>query len=375
MSDWHFHNPVRVCFGVDSLNEIGEALAGRSYVLVTYPDALFGEIAARIESLAGPALLCIDTIEANPSMSMLRRVCEQLAAMPRKPEVLVALGGGSVMDSTKVLAAEHGDFDRVLAYLDDDGVATRRALPIIAVPTTAGTGSEVTSWATLWDPANDRKLSLSRDDLYPEAVIVDPRLMVGLPMQPTIASGLDALSHALESIWNVHANPVTRGLAIHAARELIAGLRKVSANPTDLDARSGMALGALRAGLAFSNTRTALAHNISYAITLSRGVAHGIACSFCLPAVMQAALGVDAACDAALAEIFGDTGTAPDQLAALLELLGVGSHPASYGIDADEWQRIVDDAFAGARGRNFIGERTRFPHFDFAPRQPEAALQ
>lgn len=374
MSDWHFHNPVRICFGLDTLNEIGQVLAGRSYVLVTYPDALFGEIAGRIEGLAGPALLRIDSIEANPSITMLRRVCEQLDAMPCKPDVLVALGGGSVMDSTKVLAAEHGDFDRVLTYLNG-GPAARRALPMIAVPTTAGTGSEVTSWATLWDPANERKLSLSRDDLYPEAVIVDPRLMAGLPMQPTIASGLDALSHALESIWNVHANPVTRGLAIHAARELMTGLRKVSANPADLDARSAMALGALRAGLAFSNTRTALAHNISYAITLSRGVAHGIACSFCLPAVMRAALGVDATCDAALSEIFGDTETAPDQLAALLESLGVGIHPAAYGIDSDEWQQMVDDAFDGARGRNFIGKRARFPHFDFAPRQPEAALQ
>ncbi|MFM0207819.1 iron-containing alcohol dehydrogenase [Paraburkholderia sediminicola] len=375
MSDWHFHNPVRICFGVDSLAKIETELAGRSYVLVTYPNAVFGDIAERIEGIVGPALLRIDTVEANPSVSMLRLACERLDAMPRKPDVLVALGGGSVMDSTKVLAAEHGDFDRVLSYLHHGDAASRRALPIIAIPTTAGTGSEVTSWATIWDPDNDRKLSLSRDDLYPEAVIVDPRLMIGLPVQPTIASGLDALSHALESIWNVHANPVTRGLAIHAARELITGLHRVNANPTDLDARSDMALGALRAGLAFSNTRTALAHNISYAITLSRGVSHGIACSFCLPAVMQAALGADAACDAALAEIFGDTETAPAQLVALLESLGVGSDPASYGIDAGEWQQIVEEAFAGARGRNFIGTRERFPHFDFVPRQAQAALQ
>ena len=130
----------------------------------------------------------------------------------RKPDVLIALGGGSVIDSAKVLAAEHGDFDRVLRILsgdigaDGDGAA-RPALPIVAIPTTAGTGSEVTHWATVWDPHNARKLSLSRPDLYPETVIVDPRLMVSLPMQPTLSSGLDALSHALESIWNIHANP------------------------------------------------------------------------------------------------------------------------------------------------------------------------
>ncbi|WP_322087459.1 iron-containing alcohol dehydrogenase PsrA [Burkholderia sp. BCC1999] len=377
MSDWRFHNPVRIRFGVDALADLNDALAGRSYAIVTYPDAVFARLADRVEAQLGPALARIDCVEANPSLPMLRRACGQLAALRDKPGVLVALGGGSVIDSAKVLAAEHGDFDRVLRILSGDagdGQAARPALPIVAIPTTAGTGSEVTHWATVWDPHNARKLSLSRPDLYPETVIVDPRLMVGLPMQPTLASGLDALSHALESIWNVHANPVTRGLAVQAARELIDGLGRVSARPDDLGARSDMALGALRAGLAFSNTHTALAHNISYAITLTRGVAHGIACSFCLPAVMQAALGVDDACDAALREIFGDTASAPAQLDALLGALGVASHPAAYGIGAHEWARIVDHAFDGARGRNFIGTRARFPHLDFSPAQPGLAL-
>ena len=158
---------------------------------------------------------------------------------------------------------------------------------------------------------------------------------------------------------------------MQAARELMRGLGRVNAHPDDLGARSDMALGALRA-LAFSNTHTALAHNISYAITLTRGVAHGIACSFCLPAVMQAALGVDDE-DAALREIFGDTASATAQLDALLDMLGVARHPAAYGIGALEWARIVDHAF-DARGRNFIGTRARFPHLDFSPEQPERAL-
>jgi phosphonate metabolism-associated iron-containing alcohol dehydrogenase len=218
VNTWSFHNPVRVRVGVDTLNDIGTLLHGRSYAIVTYPDAPFRAMTQRIEALAGPSLACIDNVEANPSMSMLRAACAQLAALPQLPEVLVALGGGSVMDSAKVLAAEHGEFEPMLAYLTQGRESGRRALPIIAIPTTSGTGSEVTSWATVWDPDNDRKLSLSRDDLYPEAVLVDPRLVVGLPRVQTVASGLDALSHALESLWNVHANPVTRGLAVEAAR-------------------------------------------------------------------------------------------------------------------------------------------------------------
>ncbi|WP_070107358.1 iron-containing alcohol dehydrogenase PsrA [Burkholderia plantarii] len=364
---WQFHNPVRVRFGIDTLDAVGEVLAGRRYALVTYPDPAFAALAARIEASAGPALARIDSVEANPSVTMLARACQTLAALPAMPEVLVALGGGSVMDSAKVLAAEHGRLEPVLAWIADGTTrVAERALPIVAIPTTSGTGSEVTSWATVWDPARDRKLSLARDDLYPETVLVDPRLVVGLPPAPTLASGLDALSHALESLWNVHANPVTRGLAVSAAREILDALPRVMAAPDDLAARAAMALGALRAGLAFSNTRTALAHNLSYAITLRHGVAHGIACSFCLPAVMRAALGADPDCDRALAEVFGSAEAGPARLEAFLGRLGIACEPAAYGIGAREWHDIVAGAFDGARGRNFIGARARFPQFDFA---------
>lgn len=364
MSTWHFHNPVRVHFGIDALDDIGDLLGGRSYALVTYPDAVFRDFARRIAERAGTALIVIDTIEPNPSIAMLERICAQLSGLPHKPQVLVALGGGSVMDSAKVLAAGRGQWKPVFQALTGVASDLSRALPIIAIPTTSGTGSEVTSWATVWDPVNEQKLSLSREDLYPEAVLVDPRLVAGLPRATTVACGLDALSHALESLWNVNANPITRGLAVQALREVMTGLKRLVDNLDDLDARRLMAQGSLRAGLAFSNTRTALAHNISYPITLRQGIAHGIACSFCLPDVMRAALGADAACDAALEEIFGELSQAPNVLRRFLEGLGVSCEPISYGIDATHWRDIVTQAFDGVRGRNFIGSIDRFPFRD-----------
>jgi alcohol dehydrogenase len=234
-------------------------------------------------------------------------------------------------------------------------------LPIIAIPTTAGTGSDLTKWATIWDPETDRKLSLNRPDLYAEAVLVDPAITASLPWGITLASGLDALSHALESIWNVNANQVTRTFAIIAARDILLALPRLQANLGDMDARVLMARGATNAGLAFSNTQTALAHNISYPITLRHGVAHGIACSFSLPEIIVAVRGSDPECDAALVAILGDLNSAPLKLRQFLDGLAVPATAMQMGIDVAEWQSILAEAFAGPRGRNFIGTIERYP--------------
>ena len=118
---------------------------------------------------------------------------------------------------------------------------------------------------------------------------------------------------------------------------------------------------ALLAGLAMSNTKTALAHSLSYPITLDHGVPHGLACSFSLPLVMRAAIGQDTDCDAALARIFGsDLEAGAMRLANFLVSLEVSTSPLDYGVEEAEWREIAKDAFAGARGRNYIGSQERF---------------
>lgn len=365
MTDWTFHNPVRLQFGDGVFDRIGDAIGGRAFLLVTHPDPSMQRWRDRIVELAGDPLLVVDDVEPNPSLTMLRRACEQVSAAPYEPELIVALGGGSVMDTAKFLAAGQGRYGPVIDYIENGTRLARRALPIIAVPTTAGTGSDLTKWATVWDPERGRKLSLNRDDLYAEAVFVDPRITETLPWPITLASGLDALSHALESLWNVNASPITRDFAVAGARDIIAGLRRLLADAGDRGARTLMAQGATRAGLAFSNTLTALAHNISYPVTLNHGVAHGIACSFCLPEVMTAAIGADPACDTALSAVFGDLDGAPARLRDFLNDLGVAASPADLGIAPDEWNDIVAAGFAGPRGRNFIGSPDRFPVLSF----------
>ncbi|WID98646.1 phosphonoacetaldehyde reductase [Bosea vestrisii] len=305
--NWAYWNPVKIRFGTGVLDEVAGLIGKRRWALVTYDQPIFRELSERLAKAAGAPVVTINNIETNPDCADLVESCRQFgAAVTEPPEVIVALGGGSMIDAAKVLAASDGDFETVRRHLVekrplDEGTI----IPIIAVPTTAGTGSEVTSWATVWDSVNGSKYSLAHPRLYPETAVLDPALTIGAPRGLTLATGLDALSHALESIWNVNGNPVSANYAVEAAREIIDTLPRLLERPGDVELRARQMRASLLAGLAFSNTKTALAHNISYDITLKSGTIHGIACSFSLPIVMRWAMGAQPQCDAALRRVFG----------------------------------------------------------------------
>jgi alcohol dehydrogenase len=355
---WTYSNPVKIEFGAGAIGRLAHHVAGRRWALVTYDLRVFHDLATEISAQIGSPLFIIDNIVTNPDVRDLDRSCAQYREAATKPEVIVALGGGSIIDAAKIVAAAQGDFNQVLTALKQGKALDPAAhfTPIIAIPSTAGTGSEVTSWATVWDQESGSKYSLAHRALYPEVAIVDPKIALGAPRNLTLATGLDALSHALESIWNVSANPVSANFAVAAARDVIDVLPKLLDDLTNVDLRARQAQAALMAGLAFSNTKTALAHNISYDVTLRAGTPHGIACSFPLPAVMRWSIGHDPACDANLRRIFGDDLEAGvRKLATFLESVGVSTNPASYGLDRDGWRRLVETATKGERGRNFIG--------------------
>lgn len=358
---WSYHNPVRVQFGPGSFEALGTCIAGRTYGLVTYPDAFCTELADKLAAQAGSATVVINDVAANPDYALLGAQAEKIAAS-RAPDVWVVLGGGSVIDSAKVFAAANGDFGNVARYLETgSGADALSATPIIAVPTTAGTGSEVTCWATVWNEATGKKYSLARPNLYPETALVDPALMCGKPLALTISTGLDALSHSLESLWNVNANPVSANHAVFASREVMEVLPALAEDLENMELRSRMARAATFAGLAFSNTKTAIAHSLSYPITLKHNVPHGIACSFSLPIVIESVSGVGGLCEEALGRIFeGDMTDAVAKVSSLLTSLNVSTKPADHGVGETEWTGLVDGAFDGERGKNFIGEKDRF---------------
>lgn len=357
---YRYHNPVAIRFGAGSAAELPAILAGRRTVLVTFPEAAGLGLVDRLRAILGPALLGVeDRIEPNPDVSYLAGMHERFWRDHADCETVLAVGGGSAIDTAKALmvGTQSGRFDELVTLLAKGGTFQPHAVKaLIAVPTTAGTGSEVTPWATIWDKAAGKKHSLHLPQTWPETAVIDPDLMLTLPAPVTVQSGLDALSHALESIWNVNHNPISDVYAVSAAREVIATLPALLASPGDRALRARMALAALQAGMAFSNTKTALAHSISYEMTLRFGLPHGIACSFTLPMVLARASGVDAGRDAVLAKVFdGDLAGAPRRLGEFLRSVGVSPDFGDYGVDEGESRRMVTEAMQGVRGKNFIG--------------------
>src|SRR5690606_27378339 len=206
------------------------------------------------------------------------------------PQALIALGGGSTIDSAKALARlltrPAGTSLADLFVAEPLPGRVQAALPLVAIPTTSGTGAEVTPFGTVWDYDAHQKRSVVGDDLYPRLALLDPALTLGLPKDVTISSGLDAISHALESTWNRNASPASLGLVTKSLQLSLPALPRAVEEPENLDARADMMQASALAGIAISQTRTALAHAISYPLTARFGLPHGIACSFTLPALL-----------------------------------------------------------------------------------------
>ena len=161
------------------------------------------------------------------------------------------------------------------------------ACPWIGIPTTAGTGSEVTCWATIWDSPNKAKYSVDTPQNYAYAAVVDPGLAASMPMKLAVSSALDAVAHAAESYWAKASNAVSKALALQAIRTVMENIDELLANSGSRAAHDAMAKGSMLAGLAFSNTRTTACHSISYPLTMQCHIPHGVAVSLLMGPVLE----------------------------------------------------------------------------------------
>jgi alcohol dehydrogenase class IV len=279
-------------------------------------------------------------------------------------DCLIGLGGGSPMDTAKAMAILAAGDAPMSAY-KVPYAADAGALPVIAIPTTAGTGSEVTRFTVITDVARDEKMLIAGLGALPLAAIVDYELTFSVPKRTTADTGIDALSHALEAFVSKHANPFSDAQALSAMALIGANLLTAYHQPEHRPAREAMMLGAMQAGLAFSNASVALVHGMSRPIGAHFHVPHGLSNAMLLPAVTRFGLGHALARYATAARTIGfaAAGDNDDTAAAKLAegLAGWNAElavptPPVYGIDPATWEAklslMADQALASGSPAN-----------------------
>jgi alcohol dehydrogenase class IV len=219
-------------------------------------------------------------IKSNPTFDDCSKIIK--FCIDKKFDSVVALGGGSVMDLSKVAIAYLSLKKTNIIDLINYKKKYINNIPSIFLPTTHGTASEVTMWGTLWDMIDKKKYSISHPSLYPTFAIIDPNLTLSLPLDLSITTTMDALSHSFESIWNKNKNSISTEYAISAISLILNNVKNLQSNLESLDTRRNLLKASNLAGLAFSNTMTAAAHSISYPLTIRYDVPHGIASSITL---------------------------------------------------------------------------------------------
>ena len=242
------------------------------------------------ELLAGLGVpAAVFAVTGEPTIELARAAVA--AAREHGADVVAAIGGGSVIDAGKAVAMLLGNGGDPLDYLEVVGSGrkiTRPAVPFVAVPTTAGTGAEVTANAVLASPAHGVKASLRSALMIPRVALVDPLLSASCPPAVTASSGLDALAQCLEPFVSVSANPLTDGLAREGLRRAAAGLRRAYADGGDIGARTDMAVCSLLGGLALANAKLGAVHGLAGVIGGTAAVPHGMACAALLAPVTEA---------------------------------------------------------------------------------------
>jgi len=298
LENWEFFLPTRIRFGWGLAGQLGQSLAqwGRRVFWVGYRngaglEGVYEKLRGRLQE-AGLLVEEFFEVSEEPDVGLVNRAAE--AARSFGADLVLGVGGGSVLDTAKAVAGLARMGGRLEQYLPGQPAPCRMtdALPIVAVPTTAGTGSEVTALAVFhWqDPAGGQmpmKLTLAAEALAPKLALVDPELTVSCPPAISARGAADALGHAIEAALSRRASPMVRFLAEEAMIRIFRYLPAVLARPEDRQAREALALAATLAGIALQQAGATLAHAMAHALGALAGLPHSEAVAICTPAALR----------------------------------------------------------------------------------------
>ncbi|RKQ86722.1 alcohol dehydrogenase [Solirubrobacter pauli] len=351
--------PSQVLFGTGMAEATGRVAAtyGRRVLLITDPIIAgtpgFGTVETALRAAGLDVAVSTDAEVDVPSTSVDATVA---LGLETQPDVVVAVGGGSVIDLAKVTALLLAHGGKLSDYYTVNSVPGP-ILPLIALPTTAGTGSEATPVAVITDPDTQMKMGVASSHLIPRDAICDPMLTLGAPATVTAHSGIDALSHAIEGYMaaaneptadlvlsrpQIGKNGLSDTLALSAAGHIAANLERVVQNGDDLEARSGMLYGSLLAGIAFGNSGVSTAHALQFAVGAATHTSHGLGTGLLLPYVMEFNRPARPDDLSALAIAMDSPGDVVEHVHALGQRIGLPASLAAIGIEHDALRGMAE---------------------------------
>jgi alcohol dehydrogenase class IV len=348
------HTPRKIVFGAGSMHEFAKDLMSSGITrifILTIPPVLH-QINHHLDVIRGKGISVeINTaITAEPTLYDFENTLKQVREC--KPDYIAGIGGGSVMDLAKILAV-FNTFRKPVADFMGIDLLTERKTPLICIPTTSGTGSEVSPNSILLDENEHAKKGIISPFLVPDAAYIDPELTLGLPPDITAFTGLDALTHCIEAYINKYAHPLLDHYALNGISLISRFLPLAYRDGSNLEARSNLALGSLYGGMCLGPVNTGAVHALAYPLGSFYRIAHGLSNAVLLPhiikynlpnapgkyAAMARAMGIDrAAKDYDLAE------DGIDHILKLIQSVGIPSHLSSLGIKMEDIPGMAESA-------------------------------
>jgi alcohol dehydrogenase class IV len=345
MDTYQIMLPDKIRFGVGCIDTIGneaKELAAKHVIIITDPGVYQAGLVGPVKEQLFKAKLSVDVIaeaEPEPTFTQLNALAEKLRTS--KYDLLVGVGGGSSLDTTKALSILLAYNGNGQDYVGVDKIPGY-GIPVFALPTTAGTGSEITQNAIFGDPEKQLKMGMVSSYLIPRLALVDPTLTYGCPPKVTAASGLDALIHAVECYTGNKANTFSDTIALKAMELITGNLRQAVKNGSDKEARNCMAEGSLLAGITLANAGTAAVHALAYPLGARFHIPHGIANGVLFPYVTEFNLSANVPKYAVVARMLGveTDGLSPREAAeksaeaikALAKDIGIPLHLRDLGV-------------------------------------------
>lgn len=291
MDQFEYYMKTKVVYEIGAVNRLGKICNqyGKKVFLITdaymaNTSPVFPQILNELAQ-AGLEVEIFSEVTPDPSIELVDAVAQRIRDF--QTDFLIALGGGSPMDTAKAAGLMARNEGSIGEYLQKQRFVEQDAVPLICIPTTAGTGSEVTAGTVITDTQRKEKIGLNHPSLSPVIALIDPKLQMTMPPSLTAATGLDALCHAIEAYVSRKANPLSDAMALQAIKMISNNIRRAVSNGTDLEARSQMAIASLMAGISFAQAGLGLVHGIAHCLGAMYHVPHGVANAIMLPYVME----------------------------------------------------------------------------------------